>query len=46
MLHYSSQPSPIPEGVFGSAPHCDHGFITVLSQDNVAGLEVKTSNGE
>jgi isopenicillin N synthase-like dioxygenase len=46
MLHYPPQPSPIPEGVFGSAPHCDHGFITILAQDNVGGLEVKTPNGE
>ena len=35
-----------PEGVFGSAPHCDYGFITILSQDDVGGLEVKTPNGE
>jgi isopenicillin N synthase-like dioxygenase len=46
MLHYPPQPSPVPEGVFGSAPHCDHGFITILAQDNVGGLEVKTPNGE
>lgn len=30
MLHYSPQSSPVPDGVFGSAPHCDHGFITIL----------------
>lgn len=46
MLHYPPQPSPIPDGVFGSAPHCDHGFITILSQDDTGGLEVKTPNGE
>jgi isopenicillin N synthase-like dioxygenase len=45
MLHYPPQPSPIPEGVFGSAPHCDHGFLTILSQDNIGGLEVKTPDG-
>jgi len=47
MLHYPPQPLPVPEGVFGSAPHCDHGFLTLLAiLDNVGGLEIKTSNGE
>lgn len=46
MLRYPPQPEPVPEGVFGSAPHCDHGFITILAQDNTGGLEVKTPNGE
>ena len=46
MLHYPPQPSPVPDGVFGSAPHCDYGFITILSQDDVGGLEVKTPTGE
>lgn len=46
MLHYPPQPAPIPDGVFGSAPHCDHGFITILAQDDVGGLEVKAPNGE
>ncbi|XP_037043773.1 2-oxoglutarate-Fe(II) type oxidoreductase hxnY-like [Bradysia coprophila] len=46
MLHYPPQPSPIPDGVFGSAPHCDHGFITILVQDDTGGLEVKAPNGE
>lgn len=46
MLHYPPQPSPIPEGVFGSAPHCDYGFLTILSQDTIGGLEVKTPDGQ
>ena len=46
MLHYPPQPSPVPEGVFGSAPHCDYGFLTILSQDTIGGLEVKTPDGE
>lgn len=46
MLHYPPQPDPVPDGVFGSAPHCDHGFITILAQDDVGGLEVKTPTGE
>ena len=46
MLHYPPQLTPVPEGVFGSAPHCDYGFITILSQDDVGGLEMKTPQGE
>ncbi|CAF4173330.1 unnamed protein product [Rotaria sordida] len=46
MLHYPPQPSSIPDGVFGSAPHCDYNFMTILSQDDVGGLEVKAPNGE
>jgi isopenicillin N synthase-like dioxygenase len=46
MLHYPPQPSPVPEGVFGSAPHCDYGFMTILAQDDVGGLEVKSPAGE
>ena len=34
--------SPAP---FGSAPHTDHGFMTLVHQDDTAGLEVLSSNG-
>ena len=34
--------SPAP---FGSAPHTDHGFMTLVLQDDTAGLEVLSSNG-
>lgn len=34
--------SPAP---FGSAPHTDHGFMTLVLQDDTAGLEVLRSNG-
>ncbi|CAF3393936.1 unnamed protein product [Rotaria socialis] len=46
MLHHPPQSSPVPDGVFGSSPHCDHGFITILSQDDVGRLQIKTPNGE
>lgn len=39
LLHYPTQPAE--EGLFGSAPHTDYGFITLLAQDDVGGLEVK-----
>lgn len=44
LLHYPTQPQE--EGLFGSAPHTDYGFITLLAQDNVGGLEVKNKAGD
>lgn len=44
LLHYPPQPAE--EGLFGSAPHTDYGFITLLAQDEVGGLEVKNKDGE
>ena len=35
--------SPAP---FGSAPHTDHGFMTLVLQDDTGGLEVLNSNGQ
>lgn len=44
LLHYP--PQPVEEGLFGSAPHTDYGFITLLAQDDVGGLEVRNKQGE
>lgn len=44
LLHYPTQPQE--EGLFGSAPHTDYGFITLLAQDDVGGLEVRNKAGE
>ncbi|EKE69347.1 MULTISPECIES: 2OG-Fe(II) oxygenase family protein [Roseobacteraceae] len=44
LLHYPTQPKE--EGLFGSAPHTDYGFITLLAQDDVGGLEVKNKDDE
>ena len=44
LLHYPPQ---VPnEGLYGSAPHTDFGCLTLLAQDNVAGLQVQTTNGD
>ncbi|WP_108262347.1 isopenicillin N synthase family dioxygenase [Mangrovicoccus ximenensis] len=44
LLHYPEQPDE--EQLFGSAPHTDYGFVTLLKQDDVGGLEVRNKKGE
>lgn len=44
LLHYPTQPQE--DGLFGSAPHTDYGFITLLAQDDVGGLEVRNKAGD
>ena len=46
MLHYPPHDSPREVGVFGIAPHTDFGFITVLAQDDVGGLEFRPHGGD
>ena len=45
-LHYPAPASEEPSDSFGSAPHTDHGFLTLVAQDGVSGLEVKTPTGQ
>lgn len=45
LLYYPSQPPQGPADLFGSAPHTDYGFITILLQDNVGGLQVQNISG-
>jgi isopenicillin N synthase-like dioxygenase len=42
LQYYSPQPDIIPEHQYGIAPHTDYGFLTLLVQDNVGGLQVQT----
>lgn len=46
MLYYPSQPPQSPADLYGSAPHTDYGFITILVQDAVGGLQVRNVEGE
>ena len=34
-----------PPGEFGSAPHTDHGFLTLVAQDATSGLQVQGADG-
>ncbi|MTI01902.1 isopenicillin N synthase family oxygenase [Roseibium sp. RKSG952] len=45
LLHYPPQPQQAPDDLFGSAPHKDFGFLTLLAQDDVGGLQVQTPAG-
>ncbi len=45
LLHYPPQAPDSPDDAFGSAPHTDYGFLTVLCQDNAGGLEVRRKDG-
>lgn len=46
LLHYPPQDPQSPEDEYGSAPHTDFGAITLLAQDDVGGLAVKSPDGE
>ncbi len=46
LLYYPPQAPQSPADLFGSAPHTDYGFITILLQDDVGGLQVRNVAGE
>ena len=45
LIHYPPSPPDRPEDLYGSHPHTDYGFLTLLAQDDVGGLEVQGFDG-
>ncbi len=46
LLHYPPTSPLSPKDLYGSAPHTDFGCLTLLAQDDVGGLQVKTPKGD
>lgn len=46
LLHYPPQQGEITEAEIGIGAHTDYGFLTILSQDAVGGLQVRNSEGD
>jgi len=45
-LHYPSQTGRIDEQEIGIGAHTDYGFLTILAQDDIGGLQVQNAAGE
>lgn len=45
MLRYPPRPSDAPDDLFGSAPHTDYGFITLVASPQIGGLQVRHPEG-
>ncbi|MED3724848.1 4-hydroxy-tetrahydrodipicolinate synthase [Priestia filamentosa] len=46
LLHYPSQKANAAANEIGIGAHSDYGFLTILSQDSVGGLQVRNKEGE
>lgn len=46
VTYYPPQPPHLGADQFGVAPHTDFGVLTVLSQDDIGGLEIQDLNGD
>lgn len=45
LLRYPPRSADAPDDLFGSAPHTDYGFLTLLAQHGEPGLQVRTPTG-
>lgn len=45
LIHYPPAPAIRPEELFGISPHTDYGFLTILAQDKVGGLQIRHADG-
>lgn len=45
LIHYPPAPANRPDDLYGAHPHTDYGFLTILAQDDVGGLEVRRPDG-
>jgi isopenicillin N synthase-like dioxygenase len=45
LFHYPPE-SRVLDGEYGAAEHTDYGLLTILAQDSLGGLEVRTRDGE
>jgi isopenicillin N synthase-like dioxygenase len=46
ILRYPPHPGTFDGKQYGAAPHTDYGVLTLLAQEDVSGLELRTSSGE
>lgn len=46
LLHYPPQQADTDDDAFGAHPHTDYGMMTILNQDPIGGLELRTRDGE
>jgi isopenicillin N synthase-like dioxygenase len=46
LFHYWPQPATESDLLFGVRPHSDLGMLTILNQDPIGGLELRTRDGE
>ncbi len=45
LIHYPPTPAASNDELFGIHPHTDYGFLTILAQDDVGGLQIQRTDG-
>ncbi len=45
LIHYPPASASRPEDLYGIHPHTDYGFLTILAQDRVGGLQIQRVDG-